>query len=217
VIGVILTGRLNDGTAGLYQVKRCGGTAVVQDPEDAANPSMPLSSLEHVEVDHCVPLEQIPELLARLVAERAAAVPFDRARPASARKQGKERTAEYQLEQPALMTCPDCGGAVRRSELGTLTQFSCHIGHVYTAEVMAAAQFAALERSLEGTMRFLNERTELCRQIAEKFRAADDPARAALWEAAVREAMERTLVLRRMLESEWIHPDRVDPPDTAIE
>jgi two-component system, chemotaxis family, protein-glutamate methylesterase/glutaminase len=127
VIGVILTGGLNDGTGGLYEVKRCGGIAVVQDPSEAAHPSMPRSALEHVEVDHCVSLEQLPELLARLVAERAAATPFVRARAASARKQGSQMRAPYKLEQPALATCPDCGGALRRTELGTLTQFACHI------------------------------------------------------------------------------------------
>jgi two-component system, chemotaxis family, protein-glutamate methylesterase/glutaminase len=117
VIGVVLTGGLNDGSAGLYEVKRHGGTAVVQDPEEAANPSMPRSALEHVEVDHCVKLAQIPELLARLVAERGAPAPHDPAHPASAKTRGEEMTAEYRLEQPALLTCPDCGGALPCSEL----------------------------------------------------------------------------------------------------
>jgi two-component system chemotaxis response regulator CheB len=63
VIGVILTGALNDGTAGLYMIKQCGGTAIVQDPSDATEPSMPLSVLRNVQVDHCVSLERIAHCL----------------------------------------------------------------------------------------------------------------------------------------------------------
>ena len=207
VIGVVLTGGLNDGTAGLYEIKQNGGITVVQDPVDAAHPDMPRSALKHVPVDHCLPLAQLPELLARLAAERA--VHPDQT-PSSARKQGKEMTAEYKLDQPVTVACPDCGGALRRMELGTLIQYGCHIGHVYTAEVMVAAQFAALERSLAGSMRSLSERGELCRQMAEKCHAAGDPVGAAQWDTAMREAKERAVALRRLLEKEWIHPDSLE-------
>jgi two-component system chemotaxis response regulator CheB len=70
VIGVVLTGSLNDGTAGLYMIKQCGGTAIAQDPNDATEPSMPLCALSNVKVDHCVPLERIAPLLVRLTQER---------------------------------------------------------------------------------------------------------------------------------------------------
>ena len=70
VVGIVLTGGLNDGTAGLFEVKRRGGLAVVQDPGDAVSPGMPQSALSHVAVDHCLPLMAIPALLAGLVAER---------------------------------------------------------------------------------------------------------------------------------------------------
>jgi hypothetical protein len=81
---------------------------------------------------------------------------------------------------------------------------------------MVPAQFAALGRLLETAMRLLNERGELCRQMAKRFRSADDPAPGTLWEAAMQEAKERTVVLRRLLEGEWTHPDSMDPPHPAI-
>lgn len=205
VIGVILTGGLNDGTAGLYEVKRRGGTAVVQDPADAANPSMPRSALDHVAVDHCLPLSRLPGLLASLVGEKGASPPAGQTRPAPAKPQGKEMTAEYKLDQPVAVTCPDCGGALRRKELGTLVQFACHIGHVYTAEVMVAAQFAAMEVSLAAAMRSLSERSELCRQMAE--RPAAGHAAGAQWGAAMREARDRAAAVRQLLSAEWVHPD----------
>jgi two-component system chemotaxis response regulator CheB len=181
---------------------------VVQDPSDAAYPSMLRSALEHVPIDHCLPLSQLPELLIRLAAVPAE-VRLDRVHPA-ATAQGKEMTAEYKLDQPVAVTCPDCGGALRQTELGTLSQFRCHIGHVYTAEVMVAAQFAALEGSFEAAMRSLSERRELCRQMRETSRTAKNPMAEAQWEAARREAEERTAVLRQLLEKEWTHPDGTD-------
>ena len=71
VIGVVLSGRLDDGTAGLWAVKERGGTIVVQDPADAAQPDMPRNALEHTAADHVVPCAQLGALLARLVAERS--------------------------------------------------------------------------------------------------------------------------------------------------
>ena len=211
VIGVILTGGLNDGTAGLYEIKQRGGTTVVQDPGDAVNPSMPRSALEHVTVDHCLPLAEIPTLLAALVAVwNSSALVTDPAATAPTIRRGR-MTADYKLDDPVAVTCPDCGGALRRIELGTLTQFGCHIGHIYTAEVMVAAQFAAMEWSLGAAMRSLSERGEMCRQMADKARAAGDAGRASDWTAAMHEAKERTGALRDLLEREWMHPGDAEP------
>jgi two-component system, chemotaxis family, protein-glutamate methylesterase/glutaminase len=164
-IGVILTGGLNDGTLGLYEIKRRGGVAIVQDPAEAEAPSMPASALANVTVDYCLPLAAIPGRLVALVRE----------------KQGKQRQysgvrvmaeAEQQhMERPVAQTCPDCGGAMREEQVGTLTQFRCHIGHVMTAQVVANAQLEILERDLSAVLRMLNERAELCRDIGQKHRA----------------------------------------------
>ncbi len=149
VIGVILTGALNDGTAGLYQVAQVGGVTIVQDPADAINPSMPQSALAHVEVDHCLPLAGIAPLLVGLVDQQSAApapsIELSKKQPQE-KDEEEEMAAEFTHNTPVAVTCPDCGGALRRRELGSLTQFACHIGHIYTAEVMMAAQFVKLER-----------------------------------------------------------------------
>ncbi len=119
--------------------------------------------------------------------------------------------AEYTFDEPVALTCPDCGGALRRSELGTLIQFRCHIGHVYTAEVMVAAQFAALEWTVAAALRSLSERGELCRQMADQARSAGDAGVTGQWEAALHEAKERSSVLRQLLEREWTHPGEAEP------
>jgi len=211
VIGVVLTGGLNDGTAGLFEVKQHGGTTVVQDPDDAENPSMPRSALQHVAVDHCVPLRDMAALLAAMVGKQQPDRFIDGVQAAKLEARGDAMTADYKLDEPVAVTCPDCGGALRRMELGTLTQFGCHIGHVYTAEVMVAAQFAAMEWSLGASMRSLSERGELCRQMANKAQVAGDAGCASRWTAAMHEAKERTGALRDLLEWEWMHPGDAEP------
>jgi len=211
VIGVVLTGGLNDGTAGLFEVKQRGGATVVQDPADAADPGMPRSALRHVAVDHCLPLRDIPALLAALVGKRQPDPFMEGAKAVVPREREDAMTADYKLDDPVAVTCPDCGGALRRIELGTLTQFRCHIGHVYTAEVMVAAQFAAMEWSLGAAMRSLSERGELCRQMADKAQVAGDAGRALQWTAAMHEAKERTGALRDLLKREWMHPGDAEP------
>ena len=206
VTGVILTGGLNDGTAGLLEVDRRGGTTIVQDPDDAADPGMPRSALRHVAVDHCVPLHEIPALLASLVGKGRSEPFIGGAQPTAPEARSGATMTEYRFDDPVAVTCPDCGGALARDEVGTLTRFSCHIGHVYTADVMVAAQFEALEWSLAAAMRSLNERGELCRQMADKAELAGDGGCARQWREATREAKERTGVLRDLLEREWTHP-----------
>ncbi len=209
VTGIILTGGLNDGTAGLFEVKQRGGTTIVQDPEDAADSSMPLSALRHVLVDHCLPVRQMPALIENLVKRQSADIVVTDA--ILKEREGEKMTAEYKLDDPVAVTCPDCGGALRKTELGTLTQFRCHIGHVYTAEVMVAAQFASMEWALEAAMRALSERGELCRQMADKSSQADEPGLAGRWTEAMREAKERTGAMRALLGEEWTHPGDVTP------
>lgn len=202
VIGVVLTGGLNDGTAGLFEVKSNGGLAIVQDPTDAASDSMPRSAIANVDIDHMVPVSDIARLVGAAIDTRSS-----RAAPSQPVLEVEplmelEMTAQFTLDKPLTVTCPDCGGALRRTELGSLTQFNCHIGHVYTAEVMLAAQFLAMERFLEQAMRSLNERAELCRGMAVK---AIGPERAA-WESAEREALDQTAPIRSLLTREWLHP-----------
>src|SRR5262249_55775662 len=120
VVGVVLTGALDDGTAGLLAIKRCGGVAVVQDPRDALIPGMPRSALRFVAVDHCLPLVEIPALLRRLAQELTAdgaAVPAvpDRDREIDYGMRIAEMDeATMDREDPSgplsSFTCPDCGG-----------------------------------------------------------------------------------------------------------
>jgi len=114
--------------------------------------------------------------------------------------------ADYTLDRPTALTCPECGGALAPERLGTLLQYRCHIGHVLTAETMLEGKLVELEIKLGACLAMLNERIELCRQVAEHDKT--DPNYKATLEAARAQARERAEALKTMLQSDWIQPAR---------
>jgi two-component system chemotaxis response regulator CheB len=200
VLGVVLTGNLNDGTAGLMEIKRRGGIAVAQDPSDAANPGMPSSAVGHVALDYCLPLAEIPQLLIELVDGKERK---DVAMAITPSEHG-EQTGVKQFDRPLTITCPECGGALRKHETGSIIKFGCHIGHSYTAEIMAVAQFEDIEKTMRSAVRCLNERAEFCRLMAEH--GPSEPEYSIDWDAAGKQALERAYELRDFVEQDWIMP-----------
>ncbi|WP_426163253.1 chemotaxis protein CheB [Sandarakinorhabdus sp. DWP1-3-1] len=205
VIGIVLTGGLNDGTAGLIEVKAQGGTTIVQNPANAYGSSMPQSAIDNVVVDHVEEIAALGPLLIRLVAAHHDSGGRAHRNQTSGDAQERGMTGQFTQHKPVAVTCPDCGGALRQSQLGSLTQFTCHIGHVYTIEVMMAAQFLAMERFIEQALRSLGERGELCRVMIDEIRSVDEGA-ANQWKAAEAEVRDRTAVLQGLLNRRWIHP-----------
>jgi two-component system chemotaxis response regulator CheB len=190
---VVLTGHLDDGTAGLAAIKACGGTAVVQDPATATEPSMPASALAHVAVDHCLPLEGIPALLQQLVSAMpaqvlpAAPVP-ERLLREQAASQGDEPMKELEvLGSQAGITCPECGGGLWELKETRPLRYRCHTGHAFSARSLDHAQGAALDQSLMNSFRHLREREMLLRRLAGVAEATGDMAQA----QAGRRAAER--------------------------
>jgi two-component system chemotaxis response regulator CheB len=201
-IGVVLSGRLNDGTSGLFEIKRWGGIALVQTPGEAEAPDMPQSALENVSVDYCLPVAEMPRLLARLAGETSrVTIPF------SARDKAMEQ--ETKLGRPSAQTCPECGGAMREEAQGSLTRFRCHIGHVMTAEVLAANQLEELENNISSIVRILNERRALCLELADKQEARGNVRAAEQWRRAAEEAERREQAARQLAEADWAHPEAV--------
>ena len=141
VIGVVLSGDLNDGTAGLAAVKQCGGIAVVQDPGDALAPAMPRSALSQVTVDHCLPAAELGALLVRLPrlpAGKPSPVPADiRLEVAIAAGTGSSLDEIKKLGNPSPFTCPECNGVLSEMKGAVPLRFRCQVGHAYTADTLA--------------------------------------------------------------------------------
>ena len=173
IVGVVLTGMLHDGTAGLDFVKRCGGVAVVQDPDDAEFPSMPQSALSAVEIDYVVPLASLGRLLVDLVNPSVvvppgtAYVPSDLRLEASIAERVMGTTEQVsQLGHQIPLTCPDCGGSLWEIEHGSVQRFRCHTGHAFTAESLADSSRHALEETLWVALRMMEERKTLLTSMA---------------------------------------------------
>ena len=191
VVGVVLTGWLDDGTAGLHALKERGGTAVVQHPEDALAPSMPLSALKHVEVDHCVPLREIAPLLVRLASSPAGE---EGERPVSDRMETEVRIAMEDKAvdiakwgEPSLYACPECHGVLLQLAEGRHVRFRCHTGHAYSPESLMAEMAGKTEDSLWSAVRSVQEQVILMRRLAEHYGSHENGADA---EPLLRKAAE---------------------------
>jgi two-component system chemotaxis response regulator CheB len=190
VIGVVLSGALSDGTAGLRAIKRCRGLAVVQDPADADMAEMPQSALAHVDVDHVLPVAGMGGLLGKLVREPAAStpeIPLDiRLEAAIAAQELTGMKVDDMLGRPSRFTCPECHGALWEIEDGSLLRYRCHAGHAFTADAVAGAQGEEVDRLLDTLLRAQQERAGLARRMAEhehrsgRASLADQLARRAL-------------------------------------
>jgi two-component system, chemotaxis family, protein-glutamate methylesterase/glutaminase len=159
VIGVVLTGYLDCGTAGLLSIKARGGLAIVQDPREAEVSSMPMSAIQHVAVDHVAPLRDIPRLIARLVDEPAGPRP----------KHPPGTLAEVEGDEPGVaadIVCPICHGKLTETEVNGYHSFHCHVGHAFSLESVAAEQAEEVERALWSAARALEESAALAGRLA---------------------------------------------------
>ncbi|MBA2676201.1 MAG: chemotaxis protein CheB [Ramlibacter sp.] len=216
VIGVVLTGQMDDGSAGLDAVKQCGGIAVVQDPRTAEAASMPRSALRRVRVDHCVSLEQLPGLLERLVREfapRAAEIPQQVLREAliNLGSDGMEHLGA--LGTPSGLTCPDCGGGLWELKDDKLLRYRCHTGHAYSPMSLANAQVEKAEEKLWASVRALQEKQMLLRRVAEAAEQGGDPVPAAQARAAADQLEQRIQALRALAEQRGEDDDPPQAPE----
>lgn len=170
VIGVVLTGMLNDGTAGLEAIKRCGGVTVVQDPKDATYPDMPKSALANVTVDYCVPVAEMGALLERLIAETPhprVQVPKDIKTEAEIAERVLSDVAQVNtLGEQVPYNCPNCGGVLWKVEGTGMQRYRCHTGHSYTALALLTSQSERIEETLWTSLRMFEEQKNLLNTMA---------------------------------------------------
>src|SRR5262249_44878546 len=164
-IGVVLSGALDDGTAGLWAIKMRGGTAIVQDPADAMHRSMPLNALDNVEVDYKLPVAEIGPLLGRLAREDAVAEPLlsheQRERMGLEVKIAEGEDAReanvLQFGELSPFTCPECHGVMTLIRDGKLMRFRCHTGHAFSSATLLEGATEVVEARLFDAVRALDE------------------------------------------------------------
>jgi two-component system chemotaxis response regulator CheB len=173
VIGVVLSGALDDGSAGLAAVKQGGGTAVIQDPDEAEVSNMPANAQARTEVDAVLSADAIPAYLVSLVGrqDEPEAMPLEVPLETAEETPVDERAPETEeLGRPSGLTCPDCHGALWEIEDGGPLRYRCRIGHAYSQEAMIAAQGESVERALWAALRALEERIALLDKLARSAR-----------------------------------------------
>ena len=172
VIGVVLTGLLDDGAAGLIAIKRCGGITVVQDPKDAAYADMPLNALDRLDIDFCVPIAAMGELLTSLVARRPGrrkAVPAALRTEAEIAERILSDVAEVNgLGQQVPYNCPNCGGVLWEMDASKTRRYRCHTGHSFTVPALLASQSEKIEEMLWISLRMFEERKNLLNNMSRR-------------------------------------------------
>ncbi len=153
VTGVILTGALDDGVAGLAEIKRQGGIAVAEDPATALFPSMPYHATLKVDVDFVVPLPEVAEIISALANT----------------ERGSEKSEEAMERIPSHLTCPECRGPLSRERQGKIVEYRCRVGHVYSPLAMAEEHRETVERSLWMSVLALEEAAEIAEALASEL------------------------------------------------
>jgi two-component system chemotaxis response regulator CheB len=202
-VGVVLTGNLDDGTAGLWAIKQLGGVAIVQDPADAAYPAMPQSAINHVKVDHVVPLQAVAPLLARVVSvspSQGGAVVSDRINIEMkiAKEENAIEAGVEQLGQPSSYACPECHGVLLQIEEEGRVRFRCHTGHAYSADSLLAGINEAIEDALWNTVRAIDEGARYIRHLANHLQP-HDRARAERFALEASQANSQSEAVRQLV------------------
>lgn len=175
VAGVVLSGALDDGAAGLFAIKSRGGIAIVQDPETAVCGSMPHNAMLHTKVDYCVPLAEIGPLLAKLAGRRRTKRPERLSVPAEEKKPNSPKVRGRDGGDQIPVSCPECSGPLFKARNGKNEYFHCDVGHTFAPESLSESHTEALERALWIAVRTLRERMAIQRSLAESARNGVGP------------------------------------------
>jgi two-component system, chemotaxis family, protein-glutamate methylesterase/glutaminase len=203
VIGVLLSGMLDDGTAGLMAIKRCGGVAVVQDPEDAPYPDMPRNALANVEVDHRLAVPEMGPVIEKLIAETVLTkgpAPRDLEIETAISESGfSDENLTQQLGELSSVSCPECGGPLWRQDAANTSRYRCRVGHSYGAESMLSAEGEALEASLWAAVRLFDQRANLLTTMSGKDREGQHTRMEEHHRTLANQAREHAKLLRRLI------------------
>lgn len=204
VIGIILSGVLNDGSAGLTSIKRHGGESIVQDPSEAVFDGMPRSAIAYANVDHVLRVDDIALHLQNAVKTQVTSEDSDFSGETADDAEtsefgGQGLAAMNERGAPSPVTCPACGGCVWQMQEESLSLFKCHTGHSFTTELLLAEQTETIEEGLWALMRSLDESVYVRRQLASLAKLTGGVEEANFHELQATNAQKQINVLRTMI------------------
>jgi two-component system chemotaxis response regulator CheB len=205
VIGIVLTGLLDDGTLGLHVVKSEGGIAIIQDPEDAMFDAMPRNALKTVDADYVLKVAEMPEKILQLVDGPWEAIEPGRGKdilrefPRPEGEKMSEELDERVMGKPSMFTCPDCSGTLWEVTDGDLLRFRCRVGHAFSPESMRDGYTDSVEGALWTAVRILEESAALERKLSAYAAARGDDLTADRFTDAALGREEQAAMIRNML------------------
>jgi two-component system chemotaxis response regulator CheB len=190
--GVVLSGTMDDGAAGLRAIRAVGGLALVQDPEEAAFPGMPLAAMHEAEPHFVGPVTLLAERVCTWLAELPIVQP-------SLGSFSIPAAAGGDVADLTPLTCPECGGTLwHRSDYGA-ERYRCRVGHTFSADGLMLGKQAALESALWAAIVALDERAEVSRRIAKRLIDSGRSSQLARYQEDTQAAEERAVVLRNLI------------------
>ncbi len=204
VTGVVLSGALDDGAAGLRRIRQAGGAGIVQDPGDAMYDSMPKAAIANAEPDDILDSAKLGDAVTRL-ARRTTEEEAMSAASANSGSNGDEAGAETGEDpRPGLRSayaCPDCGGGLWEVEDGGLLRFECRVGHAFSEASMLERQNDAVETALWTSVRIIEERVAYSRRLSERLAARGSSASAGTFARQADEAESCARQLKHLLQT----------------
>jgi two-component system chemotaxis response regulator CheB len=184
VIGIVLSGLQDDGSAGLYAVKQRGGVAIVQDPRDTLWSDMPNHALAYAGPHYVLRTRDIAPNIAQLVYAGESAMVKKNSRKKPSGKNHKNRVREssgldepttnqdtsYSDEgqgTPSVFACPECRGVLWELKDDEMMHFRCRVGHSFGTESLTKELSTASENALWAAVRALEEKAAMQRRVAD--------------------------------------------------
>jgi two-component system chemotaxis response regulator CheB len=202
--GIVLSGTLDDGAAGLKEIQMKGGLTIVQDPADALYPDMPRNALAALDPDICAPVAEIPMLLEQSIQQTVEKNAMKRTKDKGTKPESKKmlslaRTNE-RLGAPSGFVCPECNGPLWEMKNGRSELYRCLVGHAYGPENLFAAQSEEVERSLWVALRALEERVELQHRLAQRSHKDNHHLTSKQFRAKATENAQHARLIREVLD-----------------
>jgi two-component system chemotaxis response regulator CheB len=198
VMGVVLSGTLDDGAAGMAAIQAYGGATLVQDPDEALSDGMPRAVLEVIEPDHVLPAAAMGDVMSDLATGRKRTA-------AEARRHRDQRSliADPMSLEPSLtdLVCPDCGGSLAEVHAGSMPRYRCRVGHVFSPESLYGLKTGELEAGLWAALRALEESASMAKRLADRARRSGAAAVVKRFEDRGADAAERADVVRQAIHS----------------
>jgi two-component system, chemotaxis family, protein-glutamate methylesterase/glutaminase len=214
VVGVVLSGDLDDGAAGLATVRAHGGYCIVQDPADCEAPSMPRSALAAAGADIVTTIQQLTQ---HIVAAVHGAPPMHRREGHAMMTRDLDveaRIARREIVQPedldriaerSPLTCPDCGGTLWRMRDDHPLRYRCHTGHAFSALSLEDGREKAAENAIWAAIRAVNERVIFARERQEWAERVGDEQQMKIEQARIDEGTTLVETLRQTLQPANAH------------